>query len=619
MKHTINLYTRAIKLYNKIVPGHMLLEAITKLLQAIIPAVVLFFSARIINELLGTGDTDAIIRYVIITVGISFVFAVIGAVLSKYINTSQSLSYNAFNQLLGTEFSELSYDHAENAQTHQLVNDIRDRASNGGMGLMRIRQYTSHLASGTFGIVASLALLVGMFNTLPATGASWVTHPASPLAIVVLVLILFALRTFFSKSISMYSTMYFAQFAKANTEYYYYAARDSGYIHQAGKEVRLYNQYNLIMEADKKRYRAFHKYAHVFFGTTEGAAAAVAAIFSGAVYMFIGLRALHGMYSIGSVVQYVGAITLLSTHLSGVVTTLAQIKIDQPHIELLYKFLDLPKQEMLGNIPVEKRTDNEYEIEFRNVSFKYPGCMGEQHTECAASPGSEQYALKNFSIKFRIGQRLAIVGMNGSGKTTMIKLLCRLYNPTEGEITLNGIDIHKYRFHEYMAIFSVVFQDFGLFGFTLGQNVATNVNYNAAKVTECLAKTSFDGETFGLDTHLNKEFDDSGINISGGEAQKIALARAIYKNAPFIVLDEPTAALDPIAEYEIYSKFNEIVGEKTAIYISHRLSSCKFCDDIAVFHEGELVQRGRHEELLVNTSGKYYELWNAQAQYYSEA
>lgn len=215
---------------------------------------------------------------------------------------------------------------------------------------------------------------------------------------------------------------------------------------------------------------------------------------------------------------------------------------------------------------------------------------------------------------------MAVVGENGSGKTTFIKLLCRLYDPTEGKILLNGIDIKNYDYDEYLSIFSVVFQDFNLFAFSLGQNVATSVQYDAEFARECLEKAGF-GERLatmpkGLETCLYKNFDEGGVEISGGEAQKIALARALYKNAPFIVLDEPTAALDPVAEYEIYSKFNELVGDKTAIYISHRLSSCRFCEDIAVFENGAIVQRGSHEELIADAHGKYYELWNAQAQYY---
>ena len=215
---------------------------------------------------------------------------------------------------------------------------------------------------------------------------------------------------------------------------------------------------------------------------------------------------------------------------------------------------------------------------------------------------------------------MAVVGMNGSGKTTFIKLLCRLYDPTEGNILLNGIDIRKYNYKEYMTIFSVVFQDFKLFSLTLGENVAAEINYNEEEVKSALKKSGFHNRLStmpeGLNTYLYKDFNKKGIIISGGEAQKIAIARAIYKNAPFIILDEPTAALDPIAEAEIYGKFNEITGDKTAIYISHRLSSCKFCDKIIVFHEGSVIQTGTHQELAADKNGKYFQLWTAQAQYY---
>ncbi|MCC8104358.1 MAG: ABC transporter ATP-binding protein/permease [Clostridiales bacterium] len=204
-----------------------------------------------------------------------------------------------------------------------------------------------------------------------------------------------------------------------------------------------------------------------------------------------------------------------------------------------------------------------------------------------------------------------------------MKLLCRLYDPQEGQILLNGIDIRKYNYRDYMDIFSVVFQDFQLLSQPLGNNVAGSMTYDEAKVRKALTDAGFDDRLKtlpdGLKTQLYKDFTENGIEVSGGEAQKIAIARALYKDAPFIILDEPTAALDPIAEAEIYSKFNDISGDKTAIYISHRLSSCKFCDEIAVFHEGAIVQQGTHEELLAKESGKYYELWHAQAQYYSES
>ena len=226
------------------------------------------------------------------------------------------------------------------------------------------------------------------------------------------------------------------------------------------------------------------------------------------------------------------------------------------------------------------------------------------------------------NVKFRVGNRMAVVGENGSGKTTFIKLLCRLYDPTEGVILLNGIDIRKYDYRDYMGVFSVVFQDFQLLSQSLGSNVACRADYDRDRVTRALIDAGFEERLAtmpdGLDTLLYKDFGENGVEVSGGEAQKIAIARALYKDSPFIILDEPTAALDPIAEAEIYSKFNDIAGDKTAIYISHRLSSCKFCDEIAVFHEGAVIQQGSHDTLVADKNGKYYELWNAQAQYYTE-
>ncbi len=201
--------------------------------------------------------------------------------------------------------------------------------------------------------------------------------------------------------------------------------------------------------------------------------------------------------------------------------------------------------------------------------------------------------------------------------------MCRLYDPTEGEILLNGVNIKKYDYDEYMSIFSVVFQDFRLFAFRLGETVSASPYYDRERVVRCLEEAGF-GERLssmpeGLDSFLKKDFDGSGIEISGGEGQKIALARALYKDAPFLILDEPTAALDPVSEYEIYSRFNEIAGDKTAIYISHRLASCRFCHKIAVFERGRIVQTGSHAELLANEAGVYHRLWMAQAQYYTDA
>jgi ATP-binding cassette subfamily B protein len=334
--------------------------------------------------------------------------------------------------------------------------------------------------------------------------------------------------------------------------------------------------------------------------------AVISESFTALLFAFVGLKAWGGAFGVGSVTQYVGAVALMSVGIAEFVKFGGAVINNASALKVFFAFLDMPNAMFQGSLTTEKRSDHKYEIEFRNVSFKYNS--------------ASVYALKNISLKFEIGKRLAIVGQNGSGKTTFIKLLCRLYDPTEGEILLNGIDIRKYDYLQYMAIYAVVFQDFRLLSAALGQNVAAAASFDGAQAADCLEKAGF-GERLktmpdGLDTLLFKDL--GGIDVSGGESQKIALARALYKSAHFAVLDEPTAALDPVAEFEVYTKMNEIVGEKTAVFISHRLSSCRFCSDIAVFHEGVLTQRGNHETLIADAGGKYYELWNAQAQYYTE-
>lgn len=326
------------------------------------------------------------------------------------------------------------------------------------------------------------------------------------------------------------------------------------------------------------------------------------------IYLFVCLKAWAGAFGIGEVTQYVGAVSRLASGFTGLIQMANELRVNVGFMEKIFVFLDLPNNMYQGSLTTEKRRDRKYNVEFKNVSFRYPN--------------AERWALKNVSVSFEVGSKMAVVGENGSGKSTFIKLLCRLYDPQEGEILLNGVNIKKYRYDEYTAIFSVVFQDFSLLSHQLGQNVAGSCDVDEARAAKCLENAGF-GERLrelpdGLNTWLFKDFDEEGIEVSGGERQKIAIARALYKDAPFIILDEPTASLDPIAEADIYQKFDEITGDRTAIYISHRLSSCRFCKEILVFEDGSVIQQGNHEE-LIGTEGKYRKLWEAQAKYYEKS
>lgn len=332
---------------------------------------------------------------------------------------------------------------------------------------------------------------------------------------------------------------------------------------------------------------------------------AASAVLCFLVYAFIGSCAYSGLISIGSVVVYAASIVELATSAVSLAESVGKLKEVSMIAKDYLEYMDLKDRKPAGSIPVEKRRDNRFSVSFEHVSFRYPG--------------ADTDVIHDLNLSFEIGERMAIVGKNGSGKTTFIKLLCRLYDATEGMIKVNGIDIRKYDYEEYCRLFSVVFQDFGMFAFPLGENIASSDEVDEKRALKSLEKVGlmerFRSLPEGLDTCVGKEFKEEGVNFSGGEKQKMAIARAIYKDAPFVIMDEPTAALDPLSECEVYEGFDKMVGDKTAIYISHRLASCRFCQDIMVFDKGKVVQRGSHGQLK-GQEGLYRSLWNAQAQYY---
>lgn len=325
------------------------------------------------------------------------------------------------------------------------------------------------------------------------------------------------------------------------------------------------------------------------------------------VYGYLIYNVLFTGMGIGDFTMYFSTINGFGDWMKGILDDLANIKAQNMYLDDMREFLEIKSEnkEKTRDIPI----DSSYEIEFKNVSFKYPK--------------TDKYIYKNLSLKIKKGQRLAIVGINGAGKTTFVKLLCRLYEPTSGEILINGVNIKDFSKEEYYKILSVVFQDIKTFAFTVAENVSLEnlEDVDREKVLHCIEKAGVGDKINslqkGIDTSLLKILDGEGVELSGGENQKLALARALYKNGKIVILDEPTSALDAVAEYNIYKGFDELIGDKTAIYISHRLASTKFCDVIAFFENGEIVEYGTHEELL-KKNGKYSDMFNIQAQYYKE-
>ena len=475
--------------------------------------------------------------------------------------------------------------------------------------------YVSWITQSIAGILSAVVLSVSLFTqAVPETAGALtiLNHPLFLVGIIVVLLGVTLIRPLLiSKGNAGWANLAeqsrFGNRLFSHFQFEFYADMEKALDVRMYQQNKLASHYALTSnEFSVDSY--FNEFIWKTLGVCYALAQSVSSIITGVVYVFVCLKAWAGAFGVGSVTQYVGAVTALTGNISRLFSALAHMQSNAGFLKTIYEFLDIPNAMYQGSLTTEKRADRKYEVEFKNVSFKYPG--------------SDIWALRHVNMKFKVGKRLAIVGENGSGKTTFIKLLCRLYDPQEGQILLNGIDIRKYKYDDYMNIFAVVFQDFQLICQSLGANVAGSMEYDHERVHKALIDAGFGDRLAtmekGLDTMLYKDLSDDGVDVSGGEAQKIAIARALYKDAPFIILDEPTAALDPIAEAEIYGKFDEIAGDKTAIYISHRLSSCKFCDEIAVFHEGAVIQQGTHASLVADTNGKYYELWNAQAQYYTE-
>ncbi|MBE6929125.1 MAG: ABC transporter ATP-binding protein [Ruminococcaceae bacterium] len=605
------LILRGIRYIHRLAPGNLLVKLIKNTLMAALPFLDLYFSARILDVLIAKESiTKAIILALLLAVS-HFAVQLGSAVMDIKNYEMFNGLYRRYNMMISAKVMGLDYEKVEDPETHKAVRHIDNAMKISNFGLIKVHSRIPLLYQHLLSLILALVFIIDVIAKPSPAGSVYAALADSPWALLILLaaIILASCTGVVGNSrISANTYTLLGVFSKLNCVYDYYLNR---YLagQKAGKDIRLYEQYRLISDelslTNRKSRDIVDGINRTEFrwGAGNDLSAFVLTLLS---YLYAGLKALAGAVSIGSVMKFSGAVAQLGQSVCGIVDALSQLHANTPYLRDFLDFMEHESRLYRGTLTVEKRDDNEYDIEFRNVSFRYPG--------------SDTYALRHVNLTFKVGEKLAVVGMNGSGKTTFIKLLCRLYDPTEGEILLNGVDIRKYDYSEYLALFSVVFQDFRLFSFSLGQNIAASRSYDDARVVQCLEKAGL-GQRFahmqsGTDTCLYRDFDPEGVEISGGEAQKIALARALYKDAPFIILDEPTAALDPVAEYEIYERFNRIVGDKTTIYISHRLASCRFCDRIAVFDGGHIVQHGSHEALLAKTAGRYYELWQAQAQYY---
>jgi len=600
---------RILKIVFQTSKGYFLSFISEAIFMSIKPYVSIFFTYLLLDGLIDGVPNNTIYLYIGLMIGLNFIIEGI-LKLVKYFKAHYviELNYNLERKIAMKTF-RMDFAHAEDKEVMMLIQKAED-GMNGNGGLP---SYCEYVIGGSLmsilSIVYGFVLLTGLLNTVTLTNPSRILSILnSPYSALILLVALFV-PSIISRFVMIkdnkksYDVMIGNIDGNRRASYFFQICSN----YKFGKDIRLFGMRDMIIESmqDQKNsvdnnWRGYVKFNikmlfYTYFGNQFLAFIA---------YVFIGLKAMYGLISIGSVVSYVASITLISRSINTLVTRYSKMHLYNNYLDNFFTYLNLESKQVYGTI--DFIDTNSLEIEFVDVSFKYPN--------------TEQYILKDLNFKIKSKEKLAIVGPNGAGKSTLVKLLCRLYDVTKGNIYINHIPIQQYSRDAIYNLYSLVFQDFKLFSYSIEDNICLGEEPNKEKLDLVLEQSGISERISkmeaGSKTIIYQRNQEKGIEISGGEAQKIAVARALYKDSPFVILDEPTAALDPKSEAQIYEKYNHLVDNKSSIFISHRMSSTKFCDRILVLDNGVVVEHGNHKLLMKNTTGLYNMMWNAQAKYY---
>ena len=569
-----------------------------------LPYLSLFFSARILNLLLAKSYR-ACLYTVVVFLLTQYGLGLFEKICRQYLDGQKELCLARTEQKITAKALELEFEKFEKTETMDAIR--RTNVSSMGSGNVGDQLIVIHtLITSLLSVLYALFFLLRLFLLSDSSRNNFFTSSFSMLALLLLCGVQLAL----SSRINRRSTQKKIELNQGND----HSNSVANYLvnvmleERRADDIRIGHldhfldvQFGKAMEHFLPMYLDFARFSAI----TDGKNALLSLLSNFAAYLVIGARALYGVLPIGDVLLYAGSVTRAMSDLQTFLATGSEFDYINSYLSTYEDFIAQPSMAYDGTLPIEKRDDGQYEFAFHDVSFSYPG--------------TNIPVLEHVTLSFAVGEKNALVGRNGAGKTTLIKLLCRLYEPTSGYITLNGIDIRKYSYKEYTQAFSVVFQDFHLFSLPLDENIAAGTEIDEAALQSSLAKVGLTEcvQRLPQGTHTRLYNNNgAGVDLSGGEAQRTAIARALYKDAPFVILDEPTAALDPIAEAEIYEQFSQMISGKTAVYISHRMSSCKFCDRIVVLDHGRIAEDGTHDTLLAN-HGIYANLYETQAQYYT--
>ena len=549
--------------------------------------IVIIFPKLILDELTGNQDIKNLISYVIALVFLSLFCTLVEGLIGKYLNNKNFVLSNYFDFLVFEKTYSVDFPYLENAELLNKRQFALENFSNVG-GLGGTLQAFWTIISNFFTVFGLLYIVFSVDLFIP--------------------LVLFAIQIIITliENISKKKTYTYIEKNTENNKwlsYLLYLIMDYKYA----KDIKLFEMQELFNDKFIKRrdnsQKIFRKRASVDFGYST-----LKSVLSTAQILFVYIVLISKFFqndsgfTIGDFYMVVSALLSFKNKFGSFLSGILTIKYNTKYIEAIKSFFEMPSIIKKGEKSIP--TASEYCFTFENVTFTYPG--------------SENVVLDNISCTINNSEKVAIVGLNGSGKSTFIKLLLRLYEPNSGRILLNGVDIREYDYDEYHSVFSVIFQDFEILPFSLEENImfdcVDNEGLNYA-IERADIKDRIERLSKGSKTYVRKLFDEDGVEFSGGELQKIAIARSIYNSGDVYIFDEPTSAFDPKAEEEFFLKFNEITNKKTTIFISHRLSSCCFCDKIIVFDDKHIVQQGSHEQ-LIKEEGRYVEMFNAQAKHY---
>lgn len=551
------------------------------------PFIPIFFIRMILNEITIGKNIKRLILYAALLAFSTFIVDLANSVLNYFMQNQMESTVRKMKNSLGMIVMNMPYSDAEQPKIRDFINRAQDGTN------------FSQVLEQMCGIITSIMTIAGL---------TAIIITIQPIIFVFIALVVVFRLVADRKNRGLWEKWRpkFAPIMR-QTNYFFRIMRTIDF----GKEVRINNLQDWI-------YNKTDKNADIYLNASKkhnmelqrnNILSSVANILQEcAVYLILAYRVVFKGMSIGDYSMYMTSVSTFANNVLSIVNAISSFMQTGMFVKDFRYCIEIAdKSKKSDGISISEVDTERVVLQFNNVSFRYPN--------------TDRYILKNISLTLKNNESLSIVGCNGAGKTTLIKLLCRLYEPTDGEILLNGVNIQRFSYEEYIDLIGAVFQDFKLFSFSVKENVSFDENSNESRILDCLKRSGLEQKMLGLKngiaTNISKEFDSNGIEFSGGEGQKLALSRTLYKDAPIIILDEPTSALDPIAEAEIYSKFHEITKDKMAIYISHRLSSCRFCDKIAVLDGGEIVQYGNHNELMTE-GGLYSDMWNMQAQYYVE-